>query len=223
MSNSPVKMEITALLRCNDFSSLIDLLSSIKNPFGVLQSLAYDQDEEIKWRAIKAVGIAAGIMAQNNIEKVRDRIRRLLWLMNDESGGLGWHSPEMIGEILVNEPSLIDEYASLLVAFVNEEPFERGSHHAIYRVATVAPEAFNEWIEDLTESLDHSDIYIQAFSILALGEIDPVRIKKVEGKFSGETEKIRIFDFDTGQFETTDLKSVIRKVLDRNRASIDTA
>jgi hypothetical protein len=141
--------------------------------------------------------------------------------MNDESGGLGWHSPEMIGEILVNVPRLIEEYAGLLMAFVKEEPFERGSHLAIYRVATVDPEPFAEGVEKLTDSLDHSDIYIRAFSVMALGEIDPVQIKRVERKFSGATGNIDIFDFETGRLETTDLKSIVREILNRNNALSD--
>lgn len=53
MSDRAKKSEIRTLLKSGDFDSLIDRLSSVRSPFRILQSLVYDQDEEIKWRAIK--------------------------------------------------------------------------------------------------------------------------------------------------------------------------
>lgn len=223
MSNKIHKTKVKELLMKRDLDGILNWADNIRNPQRVLFSLVYDADELVKWRAIEAVGKVAAIWAKNDYEKIRNFIRQQLWLMNDESGGLGWHSPEIIGEVLVNVPQLINEYGQLLMAFLKEEPFERGSHLAVYRVASVNPKLFIDRAKELTESLDQPDNYIRAYTILALGEIDPVQVKKVEEKFSAEAEKIRIFDFNTGQMETTDLKQIIKKVLDRNKTSIDAA
>ena len=77
--------------------------------------------------------------------------------MNDESGGLGWHAPELIGEILVNVPDLIPEYANVLMSFLHEEPFERGTHCAVYRAASVEPKPFTERASELLDSLKDPD------------------------------------------------------------------
>jgi len=89
------KSKVKELLRERDYDNLQKWAKNMRNPQRTLLSLAYDTDELIRWRAIEAIGKVAQIQAESDIEKVRDLIRRLLWLMNDESGGLGWHSPEI--------------------------------------------------------------------------------------------------------------------------------
>jgi len=211
------------LLQNGDFEGLINRLSSARNPSKFLQSLVYDPDEEIKWRAIKAVGLVSRKIADDDIEKLRDIIRRLLWLMNDESGGLGWHSPELIGEILVNVPVLIKEYAQLLVSFFKEEPFEKGSHLAVYRVASVDPKPYVDKTDQLMKSLNKPDKHIQAYTLLALGKIDPTQVKRVEKDFNYDTEKIELFNFETGHMESIDLAQIVTKILDNDKSSIDAA
>ena len=55
-------------------------------------------------------------------EKVRIYIRTLFWSMNEESGGIGWSSPQTIAEIIVHIPELIDPYGSMMIAHSIEEP-----------------------------------------------------------------------------------------------------
>ncbi|UCD17733.1 MAG: hypothetical protein JSV44_02190, partial [Candidatus Zixiibacteriota bacterium] len=140
-----------------DFDMLSRWAILVRNPLGILLSLTYGDDELRRWRAIEAIGKVAGWLTIRGIEKVRDFIRRLLWLMNDESGGLGWFCPEIIGEILVNVPALAREYAGLLPAYFHQEPFEKGTHQAVYRVAQVCPLPFVKSIPKLADSLNNPD------------------------------------------------------------------
>ena len=127
MSLQTRKKVIRKVLSNRDFKEIREWTVSERNPLRTLLSFTYDSDELMRRRAVEAIGLVADHRARKNLEKVRDFIRRLLWLMNDESGGLARLAPEMIGEILVNVPSLIDEYGPLLFSFLQEEPFERGS------------------------------------------------------------------------------------------------
>jgi hypothetical protein len=223
VSNITHKTKVKKLLIQRDLDGILHWANTTRNPQRVLFSLVYDANELVKWRAIEATGKVAVILAKKGYEKIRNLIRQQLWLMNDESGGLGWHSPEIIGEILVNVPPLIYEYGQLLMAFFKEEPFERGSHLAVYRVASINPKLYAYKTKDLIASLNQPDKYIQAYTILALGEIDSGQVKKVEKSFSNDTEKIQIYDFKTGQLVSTDLKRIVEKVLDGSEASIDAA
>ena len=45
-------------------------------------------------------------------------LRRLIWSLNDESGGIGWGNPEAMGEILARQPALAREYAAILISYV---------------------------------------------------------------------------------------------------------
>ena len=144
MSVRAHKGEIRELLERRDTERLLDWAGSMRNPRRTLLSLTYDASELIRWRAIEAIGKVCAQDAASNPDKVRDFVRRLLWLMNDESGGLGWRSPEIIGEILVNVPDFIKEFGALLPAYLVEEPFEAGAHLALYRVAQIDSSPFVE-------------------------------------------------------------------------------
>lgn len=171
MSISADKRKIADLLLGNNIDDVLMWASSARNAQRILLSLAYDTDENIRRCSIEAIGKLSETTAQNDIEKVRDLIRRQFWLMNDESGGVGWYSPDIIGEILVNVPSLIDEFANLLLAYLKEEPFERGAHRAILKVASINPEPFRNHASLITESLDSDNPEICACTIKILEKI----------------------------------------------------
>jgi len=185
---------------------------SAQNAWRVLLSLTYDQDELISWRAIEASGKVAGLQAGAEIERVRDFIRRLLWLMNDESGGLGWRSPELIGEILVNVPALVDEYASLIFRFLREEPFERGTHFAVYRIASMNPEPFVNNVSELGNSLSDPDPTIRGYAACALHSIDPKSHRQAIEKLQHDQGQVTSYDFDTGLLQQTTVGSMIKSV-----------
>jgi len=67
-------------------------------------SLLFDRDKVICFRASEALGKVAAMEADKDLEPVRDLLRRLFWMMNDESGNTCWYAPEAIGEILYNVP-----------------------------------------------------------------------------------------------------------------------
>ena len=84
-----------------------------------LLSFLYSQDETIKWRAVTAMGLVVQDLAADDMEKARNVMRRLMWNLNDESGGIGWGSPEAMGEILACHEGLSGEYAPILLSYAN--------------------------------------------------------------------------------------------------------
>jgi HEAT repeat protein len=92
-----------------------------RRAFNALLPFFFDRDETAKWRAVCAAGVVVGTLAEKDLESARDLVRRLIWNLNDESGGIGWGSPEAMGEILARQPLLAIEYASLFVSFLLED------------------------------------------------------------------------------------------------------
>jgi len=217
MSNIIEKSKVKELLIQKDLEALKGWIKTVRNPQRVLFSLAYDTDELVRWRAIEAIGQVTVLWSKHGYKKIKNLIRQQLWLMNDESGGLGWHSPEIIGEILVNVPALIEEYGPMLLSYLDEEPFERGSHLAIYRVAKIDPKPFVDKVDPLIVSLRRSDNYIRAFMIMALGEIAPTQLKENLKKLDSDSEQITIYNFETGLMEITDIDQIRKQVFaDKN-------
>ncbi len=196
------KDEIRALLRGRDTAGVTRWAESARGPLRLLTSLLFDVEPIIFWRAIEAMGRAAVVVAQNDIERVRMQIRNLLWLMNDESGGLCRRAPEAIAEILVNVPELIPEYAPLLTGYLWEEPFERGIRFAIFRLASERPETrqiFASCLGDLIKSLESPSESIRGYSLLAL---KPLRRQLDESGFElpdVAPATIPFYNFHTGE------------------------
>ena len=75
-------------------------------------------------------------------------MRRLMWNLNDESGGIGWRArPEAMGEIVARSERLADEYGHILISYLDpdgnylEHPLlQRGLLWGIGRFAHARPE-----------------------------------------------------------------------------------
>lgn len=79
----------------------------------------YHSDDRLKWHAVTAMGAVVANLAGDDPESARVVMRRLMWNLNDESGGIGWGSPEAMGEILARSGRLASEYARILVSYLD--------------------------------------------------------------------------------------------------------
>lgn len=130
LSMDDEKKAITELLAFPCAQSINPLFSFIQNT-----------NEEIKWRAVRAMGKVVAQMASDNLESARVVMRRLMWSLNDESGGIGWGAPEAMGEIMAQDRRLETEYKKILLSYVDEkgnflehEPLRKGAVWAIKRI-----------------------------------------------------------------------------------------
>jgi hypothetical protein len=104
-------------------------------------------NEKVKWGAVKAAGQVVTQLADSDLEVARVILRRLMWTLNDESGGIGWGSPETMGEILASHSVLAREYAHILLSYAREdgnylehEGLQRGLLWGIGRLSEHRPE-----------------------------------------------------------------------------------
>jgi len=205
------RSELRGLLERRDFDAILQWAGSVRSPQRSLMSLAFDADELVRWRAIDAYARVTALRAGQELEKARESIRSLLWLMNDESGGLGWYAPEMVGEILVRVPDLIPEFGILLPSYLREEPFERGSHFALYRVATVEPELFGGTESELRESLGDPDPATRAYAALTLRLVARNGFDPVIRALESDTGTFTVYDWETAELRETSVGRAIQE------------
>lgn len=93
------------------------------------------------------MGAFVANLADEDIESARVIVRRLMWQLNDESGGIGWGAPEVMGEILARHEGLAGEYANILTSHIKEdgnslehEPLQRDALWGVARLAQVRPD-----------------------------------------------------------------------------------
>jgi HEAT repeat protein len=167
------KLEALALLGRRDLDGVRAWAGRDPGASEVLTMLLYVRDDTLRYRALEALGVVAGVMAGRDLTAVRERLRRILWSMNHESGNVPWHAPEAAGEILANVPELADEFARLVAAFINLEPFVHGVHRALARVAEARPGAVAYLAPYLEHALESADAVIRAHAAVALAHVDP--------------------------------------------------
>jgi hypothetical protein len=209
------KKDLKEDLLNRDLQSIEKRAEEEKSVLRSLSSLLYDNDPLIRWRAIESLAKISGIIAKKDSEKIRRQLRRILWLMNDESGGLCWNGPEAIGEIIYHIPAFIPEYASILISYLNEEPFEAGVRRAIARVAEVNRVVFADAIESIVKSLDSGDTEIRAFSIKALNSLQDTSAFKQVKSLNEDMSEVTDYDFRTGQLRNTTVRDFALAYLNR--------
>ncbi len=123
MGSRKRKQQVSLLLKKEDFENSLSEIRQIppKQVISPLFSLFYDKDPLLKWRAISAMGVVVSALADDHMESARVVMRRLMWNLNDESGGIGWGSPEAMGDIMARHPGLAEEYHRILVSYINPD------------------------------------------------------------------------------------------------------
>jgi hypothetical protein len=134
----------------------------------LLQVLLYDGEDLLEWRAAEALGLFAAVRGRRDPEAPRELLRRTLWLMNDESGGLLWRGPEVMGAVLAAVPGLCGEFLAVLASFLEEEPFRVGVRWGLWRVAAVRPREVEAFAGPLAGSRHDPDPSVRGHAALAL-------------------------------------------------------
>ena len=78
-------------------------------------------DETRRLQAALVFGRVVARLAARDMEAARVVMRRLLWSLNDESGGIGWGAPEAMAAIIAESQPLADEYLHMLVSYLKED------------------------------------------------------------------------------------------------------
>ncbi|MDU9047927.1 MAG: HEAT repeat domain-containing protein [Candidatus Electrothrix sp. Rat3] len=123
MGTRAIKQQVLGLLKQDDLVSIETELALFQEKelinalfFGICHS-----DEKIRWHAISVMGSAVARLAEQDMEEARIIFRRMLWSLNDESGGIGWGAPESMAEIMCQHEGLADEYIHMLISYMRPD------------------------------------------------------------------------------------------------------
>lgn len=198
------KVALRKLLESRDHSALLAWGREEPHTQRTVFSALYDPDELLRWRAIEALGLLAGQESHRDIERVREWLRRLLWSMNDESGGLMWNGAEAVGEILINVKTLIPEFVIILHSFHQEEPFEAGTYMAIARLAGPSPAQVAQFAPFLGLGLTDPDPRIRAHAARFLALVNAPRADHPAwDTVATDSTPLTVYDHDTGELRQT--------------------
>jgi hypothetical protein len=123
MSTRKIKKQVLALLTDPDLDLIEKELSQLpaKDVVNALFSGICRSEDLVHWHAVSAMGIMVARLADEDMEEGRIIMRRMLWSLNDESGGIGWGAPESMAEIMSLHDGLAQEYVHMLISYMRED------------------------------------------------------------------------------------------------------
>lgn len=182
MRQRALKKEIIFLLQSGDLAGVLSLQNN--NPshrlINPLVGCLCNSDEMVKWLAVSALGRIVSTVADQEMEEARVVMRRFMWMLNDESGGIGWGVPEAMGEVMACHRGLAEEYAHILVAnmreegnFLELEMLQRGLMWGLGRLCGARPQLMQSKNAGryLPFYLDSADFEVRGRAVWALGQL----------------------------------------------------
>lgn len=123
MNRLKLKRHVIQLLQQDDLEEIRRQLLELreKNLLNPLFSCLCNTDERVRWHAVSGFGFIVPRIAEQDLEQARTVMRRFLWMLNDESGGIGWGVPEAMAEVMNHSRPLAGEYLHMLVSYTVDD------------------------------------------------------------------------------------------------------
>lgn len=199
------------LLKERKLDELVEAVLRRKSSIRYLNRLLYDPDELVRRRAVEAMGLLADRLAAEDPEQVRVLLRKLLWTINDESGGIGWSAPECIGEIIYRRPEMFGEFAPVVLSCADEEMLRRGVLWAAGRIAEARPELVRESLPDFAAFLDDPDPVLRGYALRLFANAGEKPGSERISRLLGDRRSIPVYE--DGQLKETTVAGLAARLV----------
>jgi hypothetical protein len=170
------KETVLEIVNRKDISGSLPELDALppQKILGPLFSGLLSIDEPTRWHCVTAMGHTVARIAGRDLERGRIVMRRLMWSLNDESGGIGWGAPECMAEIMAVHKGLAEEFHPILFSYLVERdkgadnyleymPLRRGAFWGLARLTLSRPEMTAKAMDKAGKALnDENDPFILA-------------------------------------------------------------
>ena len=230
MSSRAIKKQVLDLLAGGDLVASRRALAGL--PAGdvvhALFSAICRENPVVRWHAVTCMGDAVARIAEDDLEAARIVLRRFLWSLNDESGGIGWGAPEAMAECMCRDERLAGEYAHMLVSYMREDGEElcqdgnfiehpllqRGVVWGIGRLAGCRRELLQQLGagRDLGRYLEAEDPELRGLAALAAGRLREATLRPLLQGLRADTAPLSWYD--EGDVHQTTVGALVRDALE---------
>ena len=230
MSSRAIKKQVLDLLAGGNLVASRRALAGL--PAGevvhALFSAICRENPVVRWHAVTCMGDAVARIAEGDLEAARIVMRRFLWSLNDESGGIGWGAPEAMAECLCRDERLAGEYAHMLVSYMREDGEElcqdgnfiehpllqRGVVWGVGRLAGCRRELLQQLGagRDLGGYLEAEDPELRGLAALAAGRLREATLRPLLQGLRADTAPLSWYD--EGAVHQTTVGALVRDALE---------
>ncbi len=191
-----LKEKIKSLVLKEQYNELCELIKERKNRLSTLLSLSYTTDNNTRFKVIKAAGYAVSVISAQELDFVRTVISNLLWSLNDDSGSIGWSSPELLGEIISKRMDLFKEYVPLVISLlkIKETYFRPGVLWAMGRIAAIEPSHIKPYAPYINMYLADPLTETRGYAVWCLGQIGAAVPEEHRKHLLNDTSEILLLD-----------------------------
>jgi len=197
-----LKQTLAALLVSDAYPASLEALRylpgrQVVNP---LFGFFCDTDALRRWRAVTAMGRVVSRLADENLESARVVMRRFMWNLNEESGGIGWGCPEAMGECMARSDRLADEYGGILWSYLHPErnfiehpALQEGVLWGVGRLAQSRPAQMPECAELLMPFLGSPEAALRGLAAWAGGPLTDARLTPLLQKLQTDRASLQLY------------------------------
>jgi hypothetical protein len=206
------KSEIRGLLDAYQLQPIVDAAKKDRSIIRMLISLVYDKEALQSWRAIEAIGLVAGEIAQSNVDLIRNLSQRFLWMLREESGNGPGSAPEMLGEIVRNCPDAFADVGQVVTSFHDEIMLRRGVLRAIWRICENRPDLVCLTPEIMQQNLylTDDDATVRVYALMIAGKLGMTEFRALMEGLRSDTSLVKIYE--NGEFAETTVAKIANTV-----------
>jgi hypothetical protein len=203
MTHRQLKKQVLELLQSAAWPGTVETLAGMpaRQVVNPLFGLLYHGEPLVRWRAVSAMGAVVAGLADQQMESARIIMRRFMWNLNDESGGIGWGSPESMAEIMARHAGLAREYGSILISYADPEGnflehpvLQQGVLWALGRLGRVRPEVARRAAGFVVPFLQQShDSILRGLAVWALRPAVDDTLRPMLEPLRGDRRTLQIF------------------------------
>ena len=145
-------------------------------------------------------------------------MRRFIWNLNDESGGIGWGCPESMAEVMVQNQTLADEYGCILVSYIQPEGnyleheiLQRGVLWGVGRLAHAYPHYTRNTGRYLIPYMESDDPHLRGLAAWAAGPVGGTATISRLKELSDGSDRLMLYR--DGEFEDHTVGKMAREAL----------
>jgi AraC family transcriptional regulator of adaptative response/methylated-DNA-[protein]-cysteine methyltransferase len=199
MTDANLKDRLRGLLEDGRLEEIADMAKVRKRALGGLVALTFHADPLVVWRAIEAMGMSAERLAPSHPNYVKEHMRRLYWLITEESGGVFWRAPECMAECCARLPELLKSHIPItfhLLETLEEEDLEHfrpGALWAIARLAELARQDLPAILPLVEDALGRPDPQARGMAVWCLGRVGEVETLARKEDLRADTGPVRLY------------------------------